>query len=149
MGFGFPRALQKMGIERRVYTSGESKSTNDPFKPEKPEDVKKLKSTLNEMHESFKAMVRERRKGKLKAQDKELFSGAYWTGATGEKLGLVDGLGHMREVMKRKFGEKAQFKHVPMAQGWGLGRFGLDARALADATCDAAEARALWQRFGL
>jgi signal peptide peptidase SppA len=73
MGFGFPDALKKLGVERRVYTSGEAKSTNDPFKPEKPEDVKKLKVLLAEMHESFKTMVREQRKGKLKGSDRVLF----------------------------------------------------------------------------
>jgi signal peptide peptidase SppA len=150
MGFGFPKALQKYGIERRVYTAGESKSTNDPFKPEKPEDVKKLKALLSEMHESFKANVRERRSGKLKAPEKELFNGAFWTGATSHKLGLVDGIGHMRAIMSAKFGEKAQFKKIPLQQGWGLRRLGLgQATDLPGAALEAIETRSLWQRFGL
>ncbi len=73
MGFGFPKLMQKLGVESRVHTAGESKSTNSPFKPEKPEDVAKLKSILEEMHESFKAMVRSRRADKLKGKDKETF----------------------------------------------------------------------------
>jgi signal peptide peptidase SppA len=150
MGFGFPRALQKLGVERRVYTAGESKSTNDPFKPEKPEDVKKLKAILNDMHESFKAMVRERRKGKLKGEDSTLFSGAYWTGAKGRELGLVDGIGHMQAIMRAKFGEKAQFRKFPIQQGWGLRRIGFAPVAdLPEATLDTLEVRSLWQRFGL
>lgn len=150
MGFGFPKALKKYGVERRVYTAGESKSTNDPFKPEKPEDVKKLKTILNDMHESFKAMVRERRKGKLKNENKDLFSGAYWTGAKGKELGLVDGIGHMRAIMTAKFGERAQFRKIPLQQGWGLRRFGIAQTSdLPEAALDALETRSLWQRFGL
>jgi signal peptide peptidase SppA len=149
MGFGFPKALQKYGIERRVHTAGESKSTNDPFKPEKPEEVKKLKVLLSEMHESFKSWVRDRRKDKLKAPEKDLFTGAYWTGATSHKKGLVDGIGHMRAIMTAKFGEKAQFKKIPLRQGWSLARFGGGQAALPDAALEAIENRALWQRFGL
>lgn len=150
MGFGFPKALQKHGIERRVYTAGESKSTNDPFQPEKPEDVKKLKALLSEMHESFKANVRERRVGKLKAPEKELFNGAFWTGATAHQKGLVDGIGHMRAIMSAKFGEKAQFKKIPLQQGWGLRRLGLGQTTdLPGAALEAIETRSLWQRFGL
>ncbi len=107
MGFGFPKLMQKLGVEARVHTAGESKSTNSPFKPEKPEDVAKLKAILADMHESFKAMVRERRFGKLSAKDKDLFTGAYWTGRKALALGLIDGLGHMEATMKRKFGDKA------------------------------------------
>jgi signal peptide peptidase SppA len=149
MGFGFPGTLKKLGVERRVHTSGESKSTNDPFKPEKPEDVAKLKAILNDMHESFRTMVRQRRDGKLKAPDKELFSGAYWTGAKSLELGLIDGLGHMQDTMKRKFGKKAEFRKIEAAQGWGR-RFGLaNASHLAEQALETIENRAMWQRFGL
>lgn len=149
MGFGFPKTLQKLGVERRVHTSGESKSRNDPFKPEKPEDVAKLKAILDQMHESFRAMVRKRRDGKLKGQDNDLFSGAYWTGAKSLELGLIDGLGHMQDTMKRKFGEKAEFRKIEAAQGWGR-RLGLaNASHLAEQALETIENRALWQRFGL
>jgi signal peptide peptidase SppA len=150
MGFGFPEALRKLGVERRVYTAGEAKSTNDPFKPEKTEDVKMLKAILARMHESFKAMVHERRKGKLKGADGVLFSGAYWTGAEARELGLVDGIGHMRAIMTAKFGEKAQFRKIPLQQGWGLRRLGLGQVAdVPAAALETLEARSLWQRFGL
>jgi signal peptide peptidase SppA len=150
MGFGFPRALQKLGVESRVHTSGESKALNSPFKPEKPEDVAKLKGILSEMHESFKAMVRARRGEKLMGKEKELFSGAYWTGKSALALGLIDGLGHMEATMKLKFGEKAQFKLIPITSGGLLRRIGLaDTSDLGGKALDALEARALWQRFGL
>lgn len=149
MGFGFPRALQKLGVERRVHTSGESKSTNDPFKPEKPEDVAKLKSMLTDMHESFKAMVRERRAGKLAGKDKDLFSGAYWTGTKAKSLGLVDGIGHMQDTMRGKLGDKTQFKTISQSQGL-MQRIGLATSSdAAAAVVDQLETRALWQRFGL
>jgi signal peptide peptidase SppA len=151
MGFGFPKALQKLGVERRVHTSGDSKSTNDPFKPEKPEDVKKLKSILSEMHESFKGWVRTRRGSKLK-ETKDVFSGAYWTGITAKSLGLIDDTGLMHEVLKRKFGERVELRAIEQPKGWGFSRFGFDMGKLDDlpaATIAAAEERALWQRFGL
>lgn len=150
MGFGFPKLMQKIGIESRVHTAGESKSTNNPFKPEKPEDVAKLKAILEEMHESFKAMVRARRGEKLKGKDKELFTGAYWTGTTALKLGLIDGIGHMEATMKRKFGDKAVLKLIPVTQGGFLRRIGLaNTSDMGGQALDALEARALWQRFGL
>jgi signal peptide peptidase SppA len=150
MGFGFPKLMQKLGVESRVHTAGESKSTNNPFKPEKPEDVAKLKSILLEMHESFKSMVRARRGDKLKGKDKELFTGAYWTGKSALALGLIDGIGHMEAIMKRKFGDKAVLKMIPISSGGILRRIGLaDTSDMGGQALDALEARALWQRFGL
>jgi signal peptide peptidase SppA len=152
MGFGFPEALKKLGIERRVYTAGESKSTNDPFKPEKPEDVARLKQLLDEMHQSFKALVRERRAGKLAEDDTEIFTGAFWTGASAEKLGLVDGIGHLRDVLRAKFGDKVEIKKIEAPSGL-MKKFGLAQSGgldhLPDATIRALEDRALWSRFGL
>ncbi len=152
--FGFPKALAKLGVERRVYTAGLSKSTNDPFRPENPDDVKKLKVILDDMHESFKALVRARRGAKLKGNEKELFSGAYWTGNRAEKLGLVDGIGHMNAVLKSRFGDKVEIREIKEPKGFGARWLGLGARhALATEFGDAAltvlEQRALWSRFGL
>ena len=148
-GFGFSAAMKKYGIERRIHTSGESKSTNDPFKPEKPEDVKKLKAILSQMHESFKAEVRARRKDKLK-ETKELFSGAYWTGRKSLDLGLIDGLGHLEQVLKHKFGDKVELTEIERPKGWGLKRLGFSAAIeMPEAILNTLEARALWQRFGL
>jgi ClpP class serine protease len=142
--------MQKLGVESRVHTAGESKSTNNPFKPEKAEDVAKLKSILEEMHVSFKTMVRERRGVKLKGKDKELFTGAYWTGKSALALGLIDGLGHMEATMKRKFGDKAVLKQIPVTSGGFLRRIGFgNPSDMGGQALDALEARALWQRFGL
>ncbi len=150
MGFGFPKLLQKIGVESRVHTAGESKSTNNPFKPEKPEDVAKLKSILGEMHESFKAMVRTRRGDRLKGRDKELFTGAYWTGKAALALGLIDGLGHMEAIMKQKFGDKVVLKLIPITSGGILRRIGLaETSDVGRQALEALESRALWQRFGL
>jgi ClpP class serine protease len=112
--------------------------------------VAKLKTILSETHESFKAMVRERRSGKLLAKEKDIFTGAYWTGKTALAMGLIDGLGHMEATMKAKFGEKAVLKLIPMGGGGLLRRIGLaETSDIGGQALDALEARALWQRFGL
>jgi signal peptide peptidase SppA len=149
-GFGFPKALAKLGVERRIHTAGESKSTNDPFKPESPKDVAKLKELLAEIHVSFKDWVRARRGSKISGKDKDLFNGAYWTGQSALGLGLIDGIGHREAIMTAKFGEKVEFKTISLVQGFFARRFGLDfASHLPEAALDALETRSLWQRFGL
>lgn len=148
--FGFVEALDKLGIERRVHTAGENKSILDPFLPEKPEDVERLKTIQLDVHDAFKSLVRTRRSGKLKEQDGELFSGAFWSGKKALDLGLIDGLGHMHEVLQHKYGEKVELKVIEKPQGWGLRRlgFGIDADFTASAI-EALEMRAMWARFGL
>ncbi len=149
-GFGFVDTLKKLGVERRVYTAGTSKSILDPFKEEKKEDVARLLELQEDVHESFKAYVRNRRAGKLKAEETELFTGAFWTGKRGLDLGLVDGLGHMHEVLRRKFGDKVEIAEISAPKGWGLKRFGFgSAIDLPEAALNALETRALWSRFGL
>src|SRR5215510_13312745 len=91
--FGFHRLLDKIGIERRLYTSGEHKAMLDPFLPEKPEDVERLKAIQKEIHEMFIALVRGRRGAKLSGPDSTLFSGEFWTGNRALELGLVDRVG--------------------------------------------------------
>jgi serine protease SohB len=150
-GFGFVDAIRKLGIERRVHTSGESKSMLDPFKPEKPEDIDHLLAMQSDVHGSFKALVKSRRGTKLNGSDSELFSGAFWSGRAALEKGLIDGIGHMHAVLKRKFGDKLQIRPVTAPRGWGLKRFGFASAApdfAADAL-DAIETRALWSRFGL
>ena len=154
MGFGFPETLKKLGVERRVHTAGNNKSQLDPFQPEKPEDVERLETLLNEMHASFKALVKERRAGKLKGEESELFSGLYWRGEKAVGLGLVDGIGHLNTVMRRKFGDKVQLKTIAGASGWGMrwlggGRSDAGIADLPDAALEALERRAWWSRFGL
>ena len=99
--FGFDKLIEKIGIERRLYTSGENKAMLDPFLPEKPEDVERLKAIQREIHESFIALVKERRGAKLDSRETALFSGAYWTGQRGLELGLVDAVGDLRTTLAR------------------------------------------------
>ncbi len=149
-GFGFVEAIRKLGIERRVHTAGESKSVLDPFQPEKPEDVERLKSLQRDVHEDFKALVKSRRNEKLRGDEAELFSGAFWSGRQALSLGLVDGIGHMRDVMRARFGDRTEFKLIARPQGWGLRRLGFGTTLdPASGLIDAMEIRALWGRFGL
>ena len=155
--FGFPELLKKVGVERRVHTAGRNKSVLDPFKPEKKEDVERLKALQLEVHQSFIDLVQERRGTRL-SDDPDLFTGLFWTGRKGLELGLVDALGDMRGVVKERFGPKTQLKLVSQPRGLfgriGLfGSRGLSAPQMAEAAAggliDAAEERALWSRYGL
>lgn len=149
-GFGFVDAIKKLGIERRVHTAGESKSVLDPFQPEKPEDVERLKSLQRDVHEDFKALVKSRRNEKLRGDEAELFSGAFWSGRQALDLGLIDGIGHMRDILRARFGDRTEFKLIAKPQGWGLRRLGFGAAMdPASGLIDAMEIRALWGRFGL
>lgn len=151
--FGFPELLEKIGIERRVYAQGDNKSMLDPFRPEDPEDVKRLLDLQKDVHGQFKAYVKERREGKLKGADKTLFNGDVWTGERALKKGLVDGLGDMRTVMREKLGDKTRFMPVQRQGNWLQRKLG-GGDALANKTwatdlIGALEERALWGRFGL
>lgn len=150
-GFGFVEAIRKLGVERRVHTAGEAKSMLDPFRPEKPEDVSHLLSLQAEIHQSFKDLVKSRRGSRLAADDAEIFSGAFWAGRQALARGLIDGIGHMHQVLKRRFGDKLVLKTVSQGQGWGLKRlgFGTELTDIAGNAIEALETRALWQRFGL
>jgi signal peptide peptidase SppA len=156
--FGFPELLKKIGVERRVYTAGSNKATLDPFKPEKEEDIERLKALQLEIHETFIDMVKERRGGKLK-DDPDLFTGLFWTARRGLELGLVDALGDMRATLKDRYGPKTRMKLVSASRSlFGkIGLFGSSAgfspseiaEAAAGGLIDTAQERALWQRFGL
>jgi serine protease SohB len=110
-GFGFPEAIEKMGIERRVYTAGKNKSQLDPFKPEKAEDVEKHQELLDALHEIFIELVKQRRDGKLR-DDEEIFTGRYWAADGAKERGLIDEIGHVRPVLEEKFGKDVKIKHI-------------------------------------
>jgi len=150
-GFGFVEALRKLGVERRVHASGESKSMLDPFQPQKPEDVAHLSHLQADVHEAFKALVRARRGGRLRAPEAELFSGAFWSGRQALAKGLIDGIGHMHQVLKQRFGEKLVIRTVAAHPGWGIRRlgFGVQSAEIVESLIDTVETRALWSRFGL
>lgn len=147
-GFGFPELLKKIGVERRVYTAGESKGMLDPFQPEQPDEVEHLKELQRDVHDAFKELVRERRAGKLKASEDDLFNGAFWTGRRALTLGLIDGIGELTDVMKARFGEKVRFRPVGARESWLRRRLGIESR-IADGFLTAIEDRLCWSRFGL
>ena len=121
-GFGFVDLLEKVGVERRVHTSGDKKGMLDPFVAEKADDIEHLRDIQQDIHEQFKDYVRDRRAAKLTADESVLFSGEFWTGKRGTELGLVDGLGDLRSVMREKFGEKVNLRLVGGRKRFGLGR---------------------------
>ena len=149
-GFGFAEAISKLGIERRVYTSGESKSILDPFKDENPKDVERLRVLQNDIHEHFIAHVRSRR-GKKLNEEEPLFNGAFWTGNRAKQLGLIDGIGSMHSVLTEKFGEKVKIKQVTQKKGL-LSFAGGSARmgpTVSIELLDELENRHHWARFGI
>lgn len=154
--FGFHEAMKRIGVERRLFTAGDRKSLLDPFLPERPEDVERLRNLQRELHETFKAHVRKRRGARLKGDEETLFSGEFWTGQKARDLGLVDGVGELRQVMRQKFGDKTRFRVIQPGKSWLQRRLGLgaaapqaDPAAWIDGAIAAVEARILWSRFGL
>ena len=121
-GFGFNRAIEKLGIERRVYTAGKNKSILDPFSPEKKEDIIKLKKVQNELHNYFIEYVKSRRGSKLIEENNEIFTGTFWSGEKALEIGLIDGIGEMKEILKKRFGEKVKIKeYVPKRKFFDFG----------------------------
>ena len=154
-GFGFVQLLQRLGIERRVYKAGENKAMLDPFSPEDPDDIERLRALQIDIHDGFKAMVRSRRGARLK-EDPELFTGAIFTGRQALARGLIDGIGELRQVLHERFGDRIRLVPIPPrgGRGWLTRRmFGAELRArpadLALDFLDAVEQRAIWARFGL
>lgn len=155
--FGFPKLMDKLGIERRLYTAGDRKAMLDPFLPEKPDDVKRIKAIQQDIHAHFIALVKARRAEKLHGSDKTLFSGEFWTAEKAIELGLADRIGDLRSTLRERYGEKV-YTPLISAERSLLGRRlpGVnlaDAVArhpgLADDLISALEARALWSRYGL
>ena len=157
--FGFPKLMDKLGVERRLYTSGEHKAMRDPFLPENPQDVDRLKALQRDIHEEFIELVKRSRGARLKGPEKTLFSGEYWTGGKAIELGLADGIGDLRATLRARFGDDVITPLVAPARGW-FGRVqpsvapsditGLPRAAdFAEEIISALEARALWARYGL
>ena len=115
-GFGLHEAIARIGIERRVHTSGKDKSMLDPFRPERPEDVERLKSIQSQIHDSFIAHVKSRRGARL-AQDADLFTGEFWVGQRAVDLGLADGIGHIVPVLKDRYGKKTRVQRFGPRRG--------------------------------
>lgn len=156
-GFGFTELIKRIGVERRLHTSGTRKAMLDPFSRERPEDIEHLHEIQTDIHDSFKALVRDRRGDRLKAPEDELFSGAFWTGRKALEKGLVDGIGDLRGVLRERYGEKVKFRFVGAEKSWLRRRFGYSAGGMAPAdpgdwtagVLAAVEERLTWNRFGL
>ena len=153
-GFGFDRAIARLDIDRRVHTQGRNKAMLDPFSPENPEDVERLRALHGEIHRAFIDHVRERRGKRLKGDDDTLFNADVWTGERAAELGLIDGLGDLRSTLRDRFGEEVRMPILGPARGWLRRRFGMAAPApgpagLAADLLAAVEERAHWARFGL
>ncbi|MGF1626610.1 MAG: S49 family peptidase [Alphaproteobacteria bacterium] len=150
-GFGFVDLIARLGIDRRVHTSGDRKAILDPFRPEQPEDVARLQMVQGEIHAAFIDHVKQRRGDRLKGDDADLFSGAFWGGRTAVQLGLADALGDLRGVLRDKFGPKVQLRLVnpPRRRPWWRLRVRHDPADMLVDVGDTLAERALWGRYGL
>ncbi|MCI2399605.1 S49 family peptidase [Aliiroseovarius subalbicans] len=142
--FGFTGAMEKLGVERRVHTAGKSKSMLDPFQPEKPADVKRLKALQEDIHASFIRQITSRRGAKL-PEGQDLFTGDIWVGQGAIDVGLADRIGHLVPTMKDRYGDKVRFR-VYGPRRSVFQRFGM---RLMDDTLATLEDRAAFARFGL
>jgi signal peptide peptidase SppA len=158
--FGFQELIRKIGVERRLYTAGAHKAMLDPFLPENPDDVARVKALQREIHAIFIALVKGSRGVRLKGDDDVLFTGEYWAGETSVSLGLADAIGDLRSTLRARFGEKVLMPVIAPATGILSGLFGrksagagalsqLDGVAgLPDELISALETRAIWAKFG-
>src|SRR5665213_285348 len=158
--FGFQELIKKIGVERRLYTAGAHKAMLDPFKPEDPDDVARVKALQGEIHAIFIALVKQSRGGKLKGADDVLFTGEYWAGETSVSLGLADAIGDLRSTLRNRYGDKVKTPVIAPATGilsGLLGRKSAEASALSrmdgignlpDELISALETRAIWAKFG-
>jgi len=153
--FGFDKLIARIGIERRLYTSGEHKAMLDPFLPENAGDVERLKKLQREIHDDFIALVKSRRGGKLAGPENDLFTGEYWTGRRALEFGLVDAIGDLRTTLRERFGDKVDLPLISAERRlFGRRVAGVNGGAfipagLAEGVISALEARALWARYGL
>ncbi len=158
--FGFQELIKRIGVERRLYTAGEHKAMLDPFLPEDPDDVARVKALQRDIHAIFIALVKQSRGSRLKGNDGELFTGEYWAGEKSVSLGLADAIGDLRSTLRARYGDKVLTPVVAPATGMLAGLFGrksagagslgqVDGFAgLPDELISALETRAIWAKFG-
>jgi signal peptide peptidase SppA len=159
--FGFQELIRKIGVERRLYTAGAHKAMLDPFLPENPDDVARVKALQREIHAIFIALVKGSRGVRLKGGDDVLFTGEYWAGETSVSLGLADAIGDLRSTLRARFGDKVLMPVIAPATGILSGLFGRKSAGagalsqlegvagLPDELISALETRAIWAKFGL
>jgi signal peptide peptidase SppA len=156
--FGFQELIKKLGIERRLYTAGTHKAMLDPFLPENPDDVARLKALQREIHDIFIALVKGSRGARLKGADDVLFTGEYWAGDTSVSLGLADAIGDLRSTLRARYGEKVHTPLIAPASGMLSGLLGRrspgaigawhNTANLPEEVISAFESRAIWAKFG-
>ena len=158
--FGLTELIKKVGVERRLYTAGSHKAMLDPFLPENPDDVARLKTIQREIHAIFIALVRGARGSRLKGADDVLFTGEYWAGETSISLGLADAIGDLRSTLRARYGDKVLTPVIAPSSGILSGLLGrrspgagamsaLDGiGGLPDELISALETRAIWAKFG-
>ena len=147
--FGFKDLIKKIGVERRVYTAGKNKSTLDPFLEEKKEDIERLKNIQLDLHKDFIKVVEDSRGSKLnKDSGIELFSGEFWSGRRSKELGLIDGIGNVNEVLRKKYGDKVVIKKFEKSKGWLSKKLSASNSGQLDQLANLLEERSIWQRYG-
>src|SRR6478736_2287466 len=158
--FGFQELIKKIGVERRLYTAGAHKAMLDPFLPENPDDVSRVKALQREIHAIFIALVKQSRGSRLKGADDVLFTGEYWAGESSVSLGLADAIGDLRSTLRARYGDKVRTPMIAPSTGLVSGLFrrrsagatmlqSPDAiAALPDELISALETRAIWAKFG-
>jgi len=156
--FGLQELIKKVGVERRLYTAGKHKAMLDPFLPEDPDDVARVKALQREIHAIFIALVKQSRGTRLKAADDVLFTGEYWAGETSVSLGLADAIGDLRSTLRARYGDKVSTPVIAPATGMLSGLLGRRSAGtlaslegvsgLPDELISALESRAIWAKFG-
>ena len=143
--FGFQDAIKKIGVQRRVYTAGKNKSTLDPFKEEKEEDIERIKKLQLELHSDFIEVVKKSRGAKLKDPEKNnTFTGEFWSGSASIKLGLIDGIGNAEQILREKFGEDIVIKKLEKQKSFIAKKLSSSIDSQIDNIVSVIEERALW-----
>ena len=146
--FGFKELINKIGVQRRVYTAGKNKSTLDPFLDEKKEDIDRLKNIQLDLHKDFINVVENSRGSKLKKTEVELFSGEFWSGSKAKDLGLIDGIGDANNILREKFGEDVIIKKFEKSKSW-LSKKLSSSSDHVDQLAKVLEEKSIWQKYGL
>ena len=141
--------IKKIGIQRRIYTAGQNKSTLDPFVEEKQEDIDRLKKIQLDLHADFIKVVEESRSSKLKKNENpDLFSGEFWSGTKAKELGLVDGLGNSEEILKEKYGEDVIIRKFEKPKSWLNKKLSGASENQIENLLTVLEEKSIWQRYG-
>lgn len=154
-GFGFHEAIAKLGIERRVYTEGNSKSVLDPFQPAKKSDIKIINKIQKEIHQHFINTVKEQRAGRLTQSDDILFNGEFWSGQIAVDYGLVDGIEDLYSFIQKRYGDNVKIEHIENKQSWFKKKLGMSqisqefANDLSESVINSAEKRLMSSKFGI